>query len=325
MRKITVTTPGKLIITGEHSVVYGCPALAIPSHLGVTGTIQPLASQVVKIDSALFNREMNLTDLSDFKSRIDANYQAYLKQEMAINKVLPDSSSLLFYTVSRFASRYEITNGFKISLNSEIPIGAGMGSSAAVIVTILSLLFKGFEIEPAKEELLKLAKQCENLQHGQSSGLDIAVAVGVSPILYSNAMILPFKRSGFDVYVVNTGIPTATTGDCVNFVKSRFNTEFKEAFTKISNQIIKALTDKQLESFKNNINQNQLLLEQLGVVPTKVIEFRKALNNKYSASFKISGAGSTTGNSAGMGLIVSDQDPTLLCKEYGYQIWRTSL
>jgi len=325
MRKITATTPGKLIITGEHSVVYGCPALAIPSHLLMTGTVQLLTSKAVEISSSLMTQKMELTELAGFKNNIDKNYQAFLQQKIAIRDLLPQPTALLFYTVACFASQHKITKGLKISLNSEIPMGSGMGSSAATIVTILTLLYKAFEIQHSKETLSKLAKQCENLQHGKSSGLDIAVSGSQTPVLIQNAMISPFKRAGFDIYVVNTGVPISTTGDCVNFVKNRFDSKYKEEFTKVSSQIIKGLIDHNFNLFKDGIHQNQLLLEKLGVVPTKVTEFRKVLHQRYSASFKISGAGSILGDKAGMGLVISKHDPTPLCSEYGYQVWKEVL
>ena len=325
MQKVTVTTPGKLIITGEHAVVFGCPALAIPSHLCVTGTILPLPTQTVELNSALIHQEMDLANLANFKAKIDLNYQAFVLGQIPINAVLPNPEALLFYTVAAFANQHKTPQGFKISLNSEIPIGAGMGSSAAVIVTILTLLYKACNLEQSDAQLLTLAKQCENLQHGHSSGLDIAVAVSQTPILYQNAMISPFKPAGFGIYIVHTGIPNSTTGECVNFVKTKFDNPLKEKFTTISNQILKGLTDKNLQLFKDAVHKNQLLLEKLGVVPDQIIEFRKALQTQYLASFKISGAGSLLGDAAGMGLIVSEHNPTALCLAHGYQIWKVNI
>ena len=325
MRKITVTTPGKLIITGEHSVVYGCPALAVPAHLNVTGILEFTELETIQFQTSLGLSSFALNGLQVFRSMIGARYQAYLDHEISVKEVLPKPEALLFFTVATFQNQYHVRRGIRILLDSKIPIGAGMGSSAAVIVTILALLYDAFEIAHSQEELLSLAKQCENLQHGQSSGLDIAVTGSKSPILYSNATILPFKPSGFSIYVVQTGIPTSSTGDCVDFVKSQFNAEFKEEFTKTSNEIIDALTHKKVKLFKKAIQENQLLLEKLGVVPDKIIEFRKALHIKYSANFKISGAGSILGDNAGMGLIVSKSNPKELCKLYGYKIWEIKI
>lgn len=325
MQKITVATPGKLIITGEHSVVYGCPALAVPSHLSVVGSLEFTTTPMVQFKTSLFELEVDLKALADLKTKIDNQYQAFLQQKISIDQVLPDQKLLAFYAVAAFASQHDIKTGLKISLQSEIPVGAGMGSSAAIIINILSLLYTAFKIKHSKEQLLTLAKQCENLQHGRSSGLDIAVAGSGRPILYQNATISPFLTAGFRVYIVNTGIPSSSTGDCVDFVKHQFNAQFKDEFANVSDQIINALTNHKLDLLMQGIQENQQLLEKLGVVPQKIIEFRKELITKYSASFKISGAGSIRGEKAGMGLIISKHNPAPLCQEYGYQVWETTI
>jgi mevalonate kinase len=200
-----------------------------------------------------------------------------------------------------------------------------MGSSAALIITILRLLFQVNQIDTNHDKFLSLAKHCENIQHGHSSGLDLAVAGSWKPILYQNAMISPLKPSGFSAYLVQTGIPTSSTGECVQYAKTKFTSKMKEKFLQTSQKIIHGFTQKDESIFKAGIEENQQLLESLGVVPMHIVQFRKSIKKECSGSFKISGAGSITGDAAGIGLIFAKQDPTPLCNEYGFKVWEIKL
>jgi mevalonate kinase len=320
MPEITVKTPGKLIITGEHSVVYGCPALATPTEAVLTGVINPLNEKVIRFKTSIFVGEISLSELPSFYQKITTQYHAYLDQKLPLKKLQTTPDLLLFYTVATFSKAFSLNRGWQITLDSELPIGAGMGSSAAVIITILRLLLKANQMDTTHEKLMELAKHCENIQHGRSSGLDLAVAGSGKPILFQNAIISPLKRPGFSLYLVETGIPSSSTGECVQQVQAKFTSEIGKEFTQASLKIIQGFIKKNLSMLKEGIEENQQLLEALGVVPMHIIQFRKSLKKEYSASFKISGAGSIIGDAAGMGLIFSSQDPTPLCQKYGFKV-----
>lgn len=157
MKSMETMVFGKWILAGEHAVLRGSPALVFP----------------------VFGKSLSLRYIDDGRE-LSADFTGSNGSEM----------QLLFWGVMERAlmatgrSRGDARG--KFTLESSIPVGAGLGASAALCVGV------GRWIESqgwvGREELPEFCRELENLFHGESSGVDIAVAI--------SARGLHFERSG---------------------------------------------------------------------------------------------------------------------------------
>ena len=287
-----IKVPGKVIITGEHSVVMGAPALAAACTLYVENRIRENSSGEILITS----REK-------------------------------ENTTPLYRTAERFTEKYGIKKGADMEISSSVPTGSGMGSSAAAITSVLTGLCVINGIKLPAQEMISMARECENIIHGTSSGLDPATVITGGLVKMINREFIPCPVfENLDFMIINTGRPESTTGETVAHTKELFaeNPHLLDEFTRISVSVEKALCDGNRKLLLESITENQMLLEKIGVVPEKTAAFARKAENLGTA-FKISGAGSIRGDNSGIGLVFgADGDRALqienLCREYGYSL-----
>lgn len=168
----SATACGKLILLGEHAVVYDSPAIAIPlTSLRVRALVEPAIGQPqgtirIKADSLSLNH--NLSDLG--------------KEHFLVSAL-----GLLFSSLN-----LQQHPTCRVTITSELPIAAGLGSSAAYVIAILRAMsaFLGHPLKP--EDLNALAYQSEQLVHGRPSGIDNTVVTYERPIFYKRGSQLEF-------------------------------------------------------------------------------------------------------------------------------------
>jgi len=321
-----VRAPGKLIISGEHSVVYGCPALALAvdkyaeSSLEVTNKSKD--SVCLEFQNLNYAEELPLIHLSKFYERVNRSYQDFLSGNLEIEKVLKKPDELLQYTVCSLLKLFRVHTNFamKIVTASNIPVGCGMGSSAATISTVVWLLanFLGKKVDSST--CAKLAALAERVQHGTTSGLDVQIVQKGGCFYYADSKLVSRSLPNFPLYIVNTGRPLSSTGETVSYVRRIFSTTLCSEFTEVTNYLDKAIQDKSKDFTEYYVKENHRLLCHLGVVPPKVQAFIKDLE-KLGAAAKICGAGTVRGDEAGVILVVADSNLAVdaAVKEYGYQ------
>lgn len=143
---------GKAIISGEHAVIRGHPALVFP--------VVSCLLEIKKVDEAGPFRVYSETS-SDSKMVLMGVFDRALQK---VNRSFDD-----------LRGTYQI--------DSTIPIGAGLGASAAICVAVARYCaFRGWVGET---ELFDFSRELENIFHGESSGVDIACALNSKPILFS--------------------------------------------------------------------------------------------------------------------------------------------
>ncbi|MDF2182116.1 mevalonate kinase [Neptuniibacter sp. CAU 1671] len=295
--------PGKLILSGEHSVVYGAPALAIAVREKVEVTLEPLSEGAsITLSSDSFDEtECALSDLPVLQTQLDKAYEAFLAGERSINGLLACPTDLLFYVLSLFPAqpgRYHI--------HSTIPAGSGLGSSAAVIAALLQTTAAA---EQSATEFMQLVRFCERLQHGRGSLLDAAACTlgGVVRVQNDQVSKVELAMDG-GWYRINTGRPDCSTGEVVEYVrqchgKSSIWTEFSD----LTGQLEQHWSDVSQRSELLRINHR--LLQKIGVVPAEVSALVAKIEARGGAA-KISGAGAHRGEHAGQLLVYWPEEET---------------
>lgn len=329
-----ISVPAKIILSGEHAVVYGNPAIAMAvdrlakckiekNNLGEDGIL-------FELKNFQFLKNFAFTELLAVKTTIEKRYAEFLKGSIKIEHVLEKSVDLLIYALAYFTEQLKIQKedlkGFNLKVSSDIPIGCGMGSSASVIVNLLQALTNFFSINLTLEQAFLLARSVENIQHGFSSGLDVYMAMHGGTVYFQNGKFNKIKNLTMPFYIINTGKPESSTGACVAEVASHFkNKALLKAFAKVTENLNKAIEKNDLKKIRASITANELLLEKIGVVPKRLQNFMRKLEAKDFA-VKVCGAGAVLGEHAGIILALGGdkkKDAAVLqdlTKDFGYEI-----
>jgi mevalonate kinase len=317
--------PGKLILSGEHAVVYDRPAIAMAVDRSAQSVVIPEggADEIAfNLLDLKLNESFTLRALRELKNRVLKNYRLFLDGQLGIREVLYKPIELFqfaFITVLD-GLHLKVADGLKIDLHSNIPIGCGMGSSAATVLCVLRAIGHYFRVEFRPEWYLAYSLEAENLQHGHASGVDSYISMngGCARFQKGEARQLPLPR--MPMHLVHTGVPETTTGECVARVQQQFaNSAIWNDFEAVTNAMEQALPRNNLREIQGVIRENQRLLREIGVVPGKVQDFIADIE-KWGAAAKICGAGAVGGDKGGMVLVCSQQAPKELCDRYGYSL-----
>jgi mevalonate kinase len=318
--------PGKLILSGEHAVVYGKPAIAMAVDRCAQAVVVPSteAGDTVAIDLQDLQQmeSFTLRALRDLKGRLVKNYHQFLDGQLGIREVLHKPIELFQYAFITLldALHLKVAGGVKIQLHSNIPIGCGMGSSAATVLSVLRSIGHYFRVEFRPEWYQAYSLEAENLQHGHASGVDTYISLngGCARFQEGRAESLPLPR--MPMHLVNTGAPISTTGECVAQVKTRHgHSRIWEDFEAVTRCMEKAVLTNDLKDIQSCIRENQRLLDAIGVVPARVGEFVAEVE-KQGAAAKVCGAGAVSGDNAGIVMVCAKASPKTLCAKYGYQL-----
>lgn len=329
LSSLQVRVPGKLILSGEHAVVYGYPALAMAIDKHVTATVSRDQSSSVSFDlhNLAHRSQLTLDKLSQLKNRIKRKYHRFVNGEYSIRQVLHKPFELAQFALGLFAEAAKISpHGLNIHVSSDIPVGCGMGSSAATILSVLTALSHYLEIPLTQEAIYKMALEAEHMQHGKSSGLDIRVAMRGGCFYLHKDQLLTRPSPRLNMFLVNTGAPVSSTGQCVEAVAPFFKSgSIGESFAAVTMQLDNALQVQNKVEAMQAIRENHVLLNRIKVVPAKVGEFISQVEQVEGAA-KVCGAGAVAGSSAGIVLVVIDDSEWLLkrCSAQGFTVMPVS-
>jgi mevalonate kinase len=309
MNSLVTSAPGKLILSGEHAVVCGAPAIAIPTpkaaHCTLTHTTTDTPSLHIHLPQLDCHVSLNTFELAALKQVLRTYHHAFCEGKASL-PIINGPTDLVAYTCALFFETHPLDNQLKLALTTDLPIGCGMGSSAAVVVSTLKALNALHDDALNTDELCVLAKAAEDLQHGRSSGIDVAVSLHGTPIVFEYGKITALPELPFDIQIHNTGTPTSTTGECVAHTQKVFaqHPELIAKFTMVTQAMHKAIEQKDITLFKQSIRANHLLLCEIGVVPD-AIQHQIAEIEAQGGAAKISGAGSVVGKHAGVTLQIA--------------------
>lgn len=323
---IKVLAPGKIILSGEHAVVYGQPALAmaINRYVAATVTRETLPQILFDLSDLAHHSRLSFQGLRHLKERVKRKYHRFIHGDFSIREVLQKPFELAQFALGILAESQNLSmpHGVKIHLQSDIPIGCGMGSSAATILSVLQATSHYLQIPLSQETLFKLALEAENMQHGRSSGLDLRVALEGGCLYTKGEKIEKRSVPNMPLYLINTGLPITTTGQCVEKVAPLFKSnQLQEEFAAVTISMDKALKEQAWDNMRAAIRENHRLLVEIGVVPEKICQFVSTIESMGGAA-KICGAGTIAGDQAGALLVATEDEHVVkaLCTPFNYQI-----
>lgn len=236
----------KLILIGEHAVVHGQPAIAIPFPLiGVESTVENVLGSV-KIDSSFYHGPIDLAPSS-------------------ITGIVNCIKETLDYLSIPCKDLF-------IRIKSSIPPGKGLGSSASVAIAVIKSLFTYAGKEYTEEKLLSLANIAETYAHGSPSGIDPLTITSECPIWYKKEQSFDYiePKSDFYFIVADSG-RMADTRSAIESVTNLLRSAPRKIQTKlerigeITYQVRDALEKASKYVLGQLLNEAQKELEALGV------------------------------------------------------------
>ena len=321
-----VLAPGKLILSGDHAVVYGHPALAMAVNRYVTATATPQVAPHVSFDLSdlSYQKRLSLSTLESLKDRIKEKYHRFVNGDFKIRDVLHKPVELAQVALSLFIEvlNIKLTQGVKIHVESTIPMGCGMGSSAATVLSVVHAIANHLDMNLTPEMFLRLGLEAENMQHGYSSGLDLQVSLYGGCLYIQEGLLQQRALPTLPMYLVNTGSPESSTGECVEAAAPFFKTsQIGHDFAAVTMAMDAAFQAEHVRNAQLAVQANHELLVRIGVVPPAVQEFMTAVAAIGGAG-KICGAGTIAGDKAGVALVVTDDAPALeaLCAQHHYSL-----
>jgi len=296
MKKITISAPGKLMLLGEHAVIYNRPCL-------VTAVDQRMKATVEVTDDSIFSLEAP-----------DVNVTGYSKPMKELGKgEMPKGAQFVENAVRNFSEKYHLTGGLKVTTHSEFSSQFGFGSSSASTVCVVKALREMYSSNEVrsnikvdsrlrgndeKKELFDIAYKTVLDVQGKGSGFDVAAGIygGCLYFVTGGKVIEPLIIKELPLIVGYSGVK-ADTVTLMNQVKAKASKypEFIDVlYTEVSKLVEKAksaLLVNDLISFGELMNFNQGLLESMGVSIAKLSAMIYGARDEGAYGAKLSGAG----------------------------------
>jgi mevalonate kinase len=271
----TSSAPGKIILFGEHAVVYGRPALALP------------VTQVhADVDVSDSSRPGIWIDAPDVNLRAELNT---LPSDHPIASII--NNLFFLWRVSPFPN-------LSIRITSTIPVASGLGSGAAVTVALTRSLASHLNHSMSDDEVNMFAYEIEKLHHGLPSGIDNTVVTYVQPVYFVKDQPIEIFKVGepFTIVIADTGI-AAPTRESVGDVRrlwmddrSRWETIF-DKIGEVSFTARRAIEAGKPELLGELMNENHGLLQKLTVSSPELDRLVEAARDAGALGAKLSGGG----------------------------------
>jgi len=245
---VFATAPGKVILCGEHAVVYGQPAIALPLFQ------EQARAEIVPTPGQPFT--LHLPDIAATFVLADA----------------PAEQPLVLVARLTLQALHAAPPQARLTIRSTIPIASGMGSGAAVATAMVRALSRYFGVTLSPADVSALVYRGEELWHGTPSGIDNTVIAYGRPVWFQKGEPpRPFHTAvPFTLVVADSGVPGATK-EAVAGVRRRWQQDrpqyenYFSAVGTISRAIYRRLTAGTLTGVGPLLDENQALLAAMGV------------------------------------------------------------
>jgi len=273
--KSIASAPGKIILFGEHFVVHGTPAILAAIDKSVTVTSTFTENKTLKINSQLGTLEVPISS----------------SHEEAKSEFKP-----FIYLANKMINSHQDVNGLEITIDSDIPIGVGLGSSSACCIAATASIFGLFK-EISSEEILKMSIEAEKTIFPDTSGADCTVCAYGGIIEYDkiNGSKKNTDASNLNLLIANSMIPHSTKRSVGKV--SKFKEDDEDRFsqlcvleTKLIDEVNLALKNKDLITLGLKMSENQKYLEEIQV-SNDTLRYMISSLKEISLGAKITGAG----------------------------------
>ena len=273
--KSVASAPAKIILFGEHFVVHGTKAILAAIDKRVTVTSAFTDNNIIRVNSELGTLDV---PVSSPYEEVKSEFRPFV------------------YLANEMITSNQNVNGLEITINSDIPIGVGLGSSSACCVAAtasISGLFK----EVSSEENLKMSIEAEKTIFPDTSGADCTVCTYGGIIEYDkiNGSKKNTDASNLNLLITNSMIPHSTKRSVERV--SKFKEDDEERFsqlcaleTKLIDEVNIALKNKDLITLGLKMSENQKYLEEIQVSNDTLRGMIGSLK-EISLGAKITGAG----------------------------------
>jgi len=334
---IIASAPGKIYLIGEHAVVYGEPAII--AAIGMRTYVRIENSKNISYTDLAWpdiSHTWNVKKVFEITQRTIELWNAGSEKK--------DFSELFNFIKSKKYEGYRasvlgiamkmlgIDKGFSIKIDSKIPTGAGLGSSASRAVAITKAIGEFFKKKISLEKINEIAYQQEKIIHGTPSGGDNTACCFGGLIWFKKAKPkneirslkkeIPYKLKNF--VLVYTKMPEKMTGELVQMVR-QLNEDYRnkriKEIGKLTKEILEVLKEKDFERMKTIINLTQKNLTELGVSCKEIDKVAKAVKS-------IGGAAKLCGAGGGGVMLCYHEDKQKLIKTIralGLELWESEL
>ena len=274
-KEVIATAPGKIILFGEHSVVYGYPALAAP-------VMQVQASCRIQTASPGTGLVIHAPDLGE---------------RLRLSTAPPDNPLASVARQTLRALRLQEPDA-ALTLTSTIPIARGLGSGAAVSTALVKALgrFAGRELLP--QTISEIVFEVEKIFHGAPSGIDNTVVAYAQPVFFRKGR--PIQRfsvgAPLTLLIGDTGVKSPTYKAVGNLRERwqkdtiRYNAVF-EQMGEIALQARQAIEAGNAAEIGRLMNENHRILTELGLSSPELNRLVDAALLAGALGAKLSGAG----------------------------------
>ncbi|MCJ7433792.1 MAG: mevalonate kinase [Anaerolineales bacterium] len=278
----TASASGKIILFGEHAVVYNRPALAVP--------IMQVHADVEILDSSRAGIWINAPDVN-----LHAEVNT-LPSDHPIASVINKFASLSsphFRGLKMGGQR-----GVEINITSTIPVASGLGSGAAVSVALIRALSSHLKHSMPDKEVNAFAYEIEKLYHGTPSGIDNTVITYAKPVYFMAGEPTETFKVGapFTIVIGDTGIPAPTKESVADVRKlwRRNQVHWESIFDEIGQIALmarRAIEGGRPEMLGELMDQNHVFLQELTVSSPELDKLVDAARKAGALGAKMSGGG----------------------------------
>jgi mevalonate kinase len=273
---IVAYASGKVILFGEHAVVYGRPAIAVPvTEVQAKACVEPgTAGQGAVVVAPDLDRRVVVGN-----APTDEPLACIVRLALQAMGCVPDPD-------------------LTITITSTLPIARGMGSGAAVSTAIVRALAKHFDHWFPSQAVSDLVYETEVLYHGTPSGIDNTVVAYEKPVYFVKDRVREVFWVGqpFLLAVADTGIESSTK-EVVADLRRRYQSEpdrylpLFDRVGEIAAAARPAIEQGQVEELGRLMNENHVLLQELGVSCPELDRLVMAAREGGALGAKLSGAG----------------------------------
>jgi len=283
----SATAPGKIILLGEHAVVYGRPALAVP--------VRQLGATVTVTSSDLAPAPTNASWLE----RISIYAPQVGRSGPLANFPVGSSPDPLAFVIKSVLDMLSVEPPWlHIQVDSTIPVASGLGSGAAVSVALIRALSSHLGKPLADEQVNQIAFETEKMYHGTPSGIDNTVITFSQPVFFIKGSPIQTFSVGkpFTLLIADSGVPAATR-DSVADVRRLWEQDrdrLEVVFSCIGSLVMQArsaMRSGDLDSLGKLMTRNHALLQELTVSSPELDRLVLTAMSAGALGAKLSGGG----------------------------------